>query len=59
MQMKTSHNTIDPLELCTICERNINVPSAELVSLASIQDQTQKMGRIVLRRPGNSGKAMC
>lgn len=30
MQMKTSHNTKDPSELCTICEININVPSAEL-----------------------------
>ena len=28
--MKTSHNTKDPSELCTICEININVPSAEL-----------------------------
>lgn len=42
MQMKTSHNTTDPSELCTICEMNINVPSAELGSLASIQEQTQK-----------------
>lgn len=42
MQMKTSHNAIEPLELCTICEIHINMPSAELESLASIQEPTQK-----------------
>lgn len=39
---KTTNNTMNPLLLCTICDINTNVPSAELGSLASIQEQTQK-----------------
>ncbi len=39
---KTTKNTMNPLLLCTICDINTNVPSAELRSLASIQAQTQK-----------------
>lgn len=60
MQMKTSHNTKDPSELCTICEININVPSAELgpTVCTDRHTHTQKKGRIVLRCPGNSEEAV-
>lgn len=42
MQMQISCNRPNNLELCSICEMNINVPSAELRPLASLQEQIQK-----------------
>lgn len=42
MQMQICCNRPNNLELCSICEMNINVPSAELRPLASLQEQIQK-----------------
>lgn len=42
MQMQISCNRPNNLELCSICEMNINVPSAELRPLASLQEQKNR-----------------
>lgn len=46
--MKTSHNTKDPSELCTICEININVPSAELGPTVCTDRHTHTKKRVAL-----------